>query len=57
MYFKDSKLFYFLNFVDCQGVDVVHSGNIDTFNGCTVIEGSLSILDQTFDGYQDIYPK
>ncbi|XP_055943820.1 epidermal growth factor receptor-like [Argiope bruennichi] len=41
---------------NCQGVRVVHSGNIDTFRGCTVIEGSLTILDQTFDGFQDVYP-
>lgn len=41
---------------NCQGVEVVHSGNINKFRGCTVIEGSLTILDQTFDGFQDVYP-
>ncbi|XP_059470007.1 epidermal growth factor receptor isoform X2 [Neocloeon triangulifer] len=39
----------------CQGDISVHSGNIDTFKDCTVIEGSLTILDHTFSGYQHIY--
>lgn len=39
----------------CQGVDKVHSGNIDSFKDCTIIEGSITILDQSFMGYQHIY--
>lgn len=38
---------------NCQGVDVVHSGNIDSFKDCTIIEGSLTILDTSFTGFQD----
>ena len=41
---------------NCQGVDVVHSGNIDSFKDCTIIEGSLTILDTTFNGFQDFLP-
>jgi len=40
----------------CQGVDIVHAGNIESFRDCTVIEGSLTILDHSFDGFQQIYP-
>ena len=39
----------------CPGAQVLDSGNIDSFRGCTIIEGSLRILDQTFSGYQDVY--
>lgn len=39
----------------CPGVGVVHSGNIESFRNCTIIEGSLEILDQSFDGYQQVY--
>ena len=39
----------------CQGVDKVHSGNIDSFKDCTIIEGSITILDQSFQGFQHIY--
>lgn len=39
----------------CQGVDNVHYGNIDTFAGCTIIEGSLTLLDHSFDGFQHVY--
>lgn len=39
----------------CKGVDKVHSGNIDSFKDCTIIEGSLTILDQSFEGFQHIY--
>ena len=39
----------------CPGQGIVHSGNIDSFRGCTVIEGSLEILEQTFNGYQHVY--
>ncbi|XP_013793374.2 epidermal growth factor receptor-like [Limulus polyphemus] len=41
----------------CKGVsNFVHAGNIDSFRGCTVIEGSLTILDSTFTGFQEIFP-
>ncbi|CAH0547387.1 unnamed protein product [Brassicogethes aeneus] len=40
----------------CPGDVVVHSGNIDKFKGCTIIEGYLNILDNSFKGYQAIYP-
>lgn len=39
----------------CQGEGIVHSGNIEKYKGCTIIEGSLEILDQTFSGYQQVY--
>lgn len=39
----------------CPGVGAVHSGNIDSFRDCTIIEGTLEILDQTFNGYQQVY--
>lgn len=39
----------------CAGVTTVHSGNIDSFKDCTIIEGSLSILDQSFKGYQHVF--
>lgn len=39
----------------CEGVSIVHSGNIESFRDCTVIEGSLTILDQSFKGYQQVY--
>lgn len=39
----------------CPGQGIVHSGNIDSFRGCTVIEGSLEILEQTFNGYQHVF--
>ncbi|XP_031638546.1 epidermal growth factor receptor-like [Contarinia nasturtii] len=39
----------------CPGVGIIHSGNIDTFRGCTIIEGNLEILDQTFNDYQQVF--
>lgn len=39
----------------CPGTGIVHSGNIDSFKNCTIIEGSLEILDQSFDGFQQVY--
>lgn len=39
----------------CPGQGIVHSGNIESFRGCTVIEGSLEILEQTFNGYQHVF--
>ena len=40
---------------NCQGVDTINANNIDSFQGCTIIEGSLTILDSTFHGYQEVY--
>jgi L1 cell adhesion molecule len=40
---------------NCQGVDVVHASNIDSFKECTIIEGSLTILDTSFEGFQEVY--
>lgn len=39
----------------CAGVGIVHSGNVDDFVGCTIIEGSLEILDQSFSGFQQVF--
>ncbi|CAH0768676.1 unnamed protein product [Bemisia tabaci] len=39
----------------CEGVPVVHAGNIDSFQDCTIIEGSISILEQSFKGFQQVY--
>ncbi|XP_073812361.1 epidermal growth factor receptor-like isoform X1 [Musca autumnalis] len=39
----------------CPGHSVLNSGNIDSYKGCTVIDGSIRVLYQTFSGYQDIY--
>ncbi|CAO1345298.1 unnamed protein product [Diamesa hyperborea] len=39
----------------CPSEGIVHSGNIEKYRGCTIIEGSLEILDQTFAGYQQVY--
>jgi len=39
----------------CHFSDTVHAGNIGSFQNCTVIEGSLTILDSTFNGFQQIY--
>ncbi|KAG5675685.1 hypothetical protein PVAND_005570 [Polypedilum vanderplanki] len=39
----------------CISEGIVHSGNIEKYKDCTIIEGSLEILDQTFAGYQQVY--
>ncbi|SPP75364.1 epidermal growth factor receptor isoform X1 [Drosophila guanche] len=39
----------------CPGVETVNSGNIESLRNCTVIDGNIRILDQTFYGYQDVY--
>ncbi|KAJ8922134.1 hypothetical protein NQ315_004068 [Exocentrus adspersus] len=39
----------------CVGVGVIHSGNIDSFKGCTVLEGNLEILENSFKGFQSVY--
>ncbi|KAL1517887.1 hypothetical protein ABEB36_001592 [Hypothenemus hampei] len=40
----------------CKGDTTVHSGNIDSFRGCTIIEGYLNILENSFRGFQQVYP-
>ncbi|XP_049829582.1 epidermal growth factor receptor isoform X3 [Schistocerca gregaria] len=40
----------------CEGEQSIHSGNIRKFQNCTIIEGSVSILDGTFTGFQQIFP-
>lgn len=39
---------------NCQGVEVVHSGNIDQLINCTVIEGSITISDISFTGFAEM---
>lgn len=39
----------------CEGVDIIHASNIEKFRGCTVIEGSLTILETSFKGYQEFF--
>uniref|UniRef100_A0A182K8V6 receptor protein-tyrosine kinase n=1 Tax=Anopheles christyi TaxID=43041 RepID=A0A182K8V6_9DIPT len=39
----------------CSGEGIVHSDNIGNYKDCTIIEGSLEILDQSFDGFQQVY--
>ena len=39
----------------CHFNGIVHSGNIEKLKNCTVIEGSITILDSSFDGFQQIY--
>ena len=38
----------------CQFSDTVHAGNIESFQNCTILEGSLTILDSSFNGFQQI---
>lgn len=38
----------------CKGVPQINNANIDQFKDCTVIEGSITILESTFKGYHDI---
>lgn len=38
---------------NCKGGVIVHSGNIDNFKNCTIVEGYIQILEQSFDGFQD----
>ncbi len=39
----------------CHFSDTVHAGNIDSLENCTVIEGSVTLLDNSFKGFQHIY--
>ncbi|KAI4471682.1 tyrosine-protein kinase receptor [Holotrichia oblita] len=40
----------------CPGDVLVDSGNIESFRGCTVVEGYLNILESSFTGYQKMLP-
>ncbi|CAG7730524.1 unnamed protein product [Allacma fusca] len=44
----------------CQGPPppnaIVHSGNIESFRNCTIIEGSIAILETSFNGFQEVHP-
>ncbi|KAH8318042.1 hypothetical protein KR074_003563 [Drosophila pseudoananassae] len=40
----------------CPGVSVLHSGNIESFRNCKVIDGNIRIMDHSFSGFQDVYP-
>lgn len=39
----------------CAGNVQINSGNIESFKDCTIIEGHLYILENSFTGYQQIY--
>ena len=39
----------------CVSQGDVHAGNIRNFAGCTIIDGSIIILDHSFDGFQQIH--
>lgn len=39
----------------CTSTGSVHAGNINSFKGCTIIDGSISILDHSFKGFQEVY--
>lgn len=39
----------------CKGDVQIHSGNIDSFKDCTIIEGYIHILENSFKGFQHIY--
>ncbi|KAH9642374.1 hypothetical protein HF086_004906 [Spodoptera exigua] len=40
----------------CHAEKPIHSGNIDSFKDCTIIDGSIEILEMTFTGFQHINP-
>lgn len=40
----------------CIGDVLVDSGNVESFRGCTVVEGYLEILENSFTGYQKMFP-
>lgn len=39
----------------CPLTEWVHAGNIESFRDCTVIQGNLEILDQSFNGFQEVF--
>ncbi|CAG9558821.1 unnamed protein product [Danaus chrysippus] len=38
----------------CRAEKPIHSGNIDSFKDCTIIDGSIEILEMTFTGFQHV---
>lgn len=40
----------------CHAEKPIHSGNIDSFKDCTIIDGSIEILEMTFTGFQHVNP-
>ncbi|CAH2104036.1 unnamed protein product [Euphydryas editha] len=40
----------------CPAEKPIHSGNINSFKDCTIIDGSIEILEMTFTGFQQINP-
>jgi len=39
----------------CHFSDTVHAGNVDSLANCTVVEGSITILDTSFKGFQEVF--
>ncbi|XP_052746802.1 epidermal growth factor receptor isoform X2 [Bicyclus anynana] len=40
----------------CRVEKPIHSGNIESFKDCTIIDGSIEILEMTFTGFQHVNP-
>ncbi|XP_022122355.2 epidermal growth factor receptor isoform X1 [Pieris rapae] len=40
----------------CRAERPIHSGNIESFKDCTIIDGSIEILEMTFTGFQHVNP-
>ncbi|CAH1179272.1 unnamed protein product [Phaedon cochleariae] len=40
----------------CIGEGTIHFGNINSFRNCTVLEGNLDILENSFKGFQNVFP-
>ncbi|XP_059055085.1 epidermal growth factor receptor isoform X1 [Achroia grisella] len=40
----------------CHAEKPIHSGNIESFRDCTIIDGSIEILEMTFTGFQHVNP-
>ncbi|KAG6443142.1 hypothetical protein O3G_MSEX002709 [Manduca sexta] len=38
----------------CRAENPIHSGNIESFKDCTIIDGSIEILEMTFTGFQHV---
>ncbi|XP_045784894.1 epidermal growth factor receptor isoform X1 [Maniola jurtina] len=40
----------------CRVEKPIHAGNIESFKDCTIIDGSIEILEMTFTGFQHVNP-
>ncbi|XP_061715477.1 epidermal growth factor receptor isoform X1 [Cydia pomonella] len=40
----------------CRAEKPIHSGNINSFKDCTIIDGSIEILEMTFTGFSQVNP-